>query len=171
MKNKTRRAATAGGIFAVIGILIGLMLNLPGGGVGTKQNSNPDSEIENTKVSLETDLIAQNNSPTTVDTPDDKPTEPKADSTTPTNVVHVLIDGRTYSYTTDAKAELAVYKPVELAELVALTEKATGNENGVRIRISRKKAARVSAQETLLEQLTKAGIKKDAVVVVEEWVD
>lgn len=170
MKNKTRRAATAGGVLIAIGILIGTLMNLPIGDVGTQQDSKSDSEVKNTRVSLETDLIAQNDSPT-ADNSEGKTTEPKSDSATPPNVVHVLIDGRAYFYATDAKAEIASYKSVELAELVALAEKATGNENGVRIRISRKKAARVTAQESLLEQLEKSGIKKDAVVVVEEWVD
>ncbi len=171
MKNKTRRAATAGGIIAVIGILIGMMLNLPVGDVGTQDDSNPESDVENAKVSLETDLIAQNDSASTPDQPEDKTNEPTTDVAAAANVVYVLIDGRTYSYATDAKADITSYKPIELAELVALAKKTTGNENGVRIRISRKKAARVSAQESLLEQLEKADIKNDAVVVVEEWVD
>lgn len=57
-------------------------------------------------------------------------------------------------------------QPVELAEVIRQVRRATGDADGIRLRIYRKSSSRPSAESALQSALAEAGIPEDAVLWV-----
>lgn len=79
-----------------------------------------------------------------------------------TRVVHVLVDGREY-FVEQFRDDKPHWQPASLTEITALAAAATGDEDGIRVRISRKGSARATAEMALSEALLKAGLPEEAI--------
>ena len=93
---------------------------------------------------------------------DIKPLDPE-NSVTPqdvSDVVRVLIDDRKFKLKSEISgAEI----PVDLKKLIELIQQAPGDEDGLRVRIYRTTTSRASAEESLKQELTAAGIDETAI--------
>jgi hypothetical protein len=126
------------------------------------------------------------NAPAVSESPSEKPTpaseekkaEPQAevpDESAPTaappgtggqtphsKVLHVLIDGRQYLVERPADGGLE-YQPVPLDEVIKLAQAASGDEDGIRVRINRRGTARATAEIALREKLLAAGLSPESI--------
>lgn len=148
---RTNRLAT-GGLVAVVAIvalsLSGLFSGIGGGGGGGTG-----------EVSVQTpETGSANNVSNTEELPDPptnvEPAEPAA------GVVDVVIEEQSYFLRDGDRLQ-----PVELSELVALARESPGNEDGIRVRITRAASSRPSAEETLVNELMTAGVARDALLL------
>ena len=91
-----------------------------------------------------------------------KPVDPE-NGVTPqdvSDVVRVLIDDRKFKLKSEISgAEI----PVDLEKLIELIQQAPGDKDGLRVRIYRTTTARASAEESLKQELTAAGIDETAI--------
>lgn len=85
-------------------------------------------------------------------------------------VINVLIEDRTYKQVRTVDGE-QVYESVDLPELMDRINRATGNADGVVVRIARKRSARATAEQDLDEALVKEGIAPDAIQRRAEFVE
>ena len=83
-------------------------------------------------------------------------TQTEKTSTVSGKVVKVVIDNRSYFLRSTAGDQAT-----ELNDLVEMAKTAAGDEDGIRIRIYRKKSSRPSAEEALREALVAAGIPEE----------
>jgi hypothetical protein len=79
-----------------------------------------------------------------------------------------LLPIRSVDRTIDEQVE---YRTVEIADVVRLAGEATGNENGLRVRVLRHRTSRASAEQQLLSALAAAEITGDAVYMASELRD
>ena len=82
--------------------------------------------------------------------------------TTPVNVppvLKVVIDEGAYIIRSTAGD-----RPVKISEVVALVKAATGDADGIRVRVYRKKASRMAEGHALQDAFVAAGISESAVV-------
>ena len=144
----SRRVAVGGGVILILGILMGMFMELPGLGSGTMV-SKGEGAASPTK----------NNSPDTqVDT-----------GLQSSGLITVLIDDRSYSLVKKVGDE-TVFSPTELTTIVNQATKVTGNEDGIRVRILRRESARYSAETNLRNALADAGIENEAVYMPKTFV-
>ena len=142
MAQKGRSKTLLGGaVILAIGVLIGMFGKLPGFGTGSG-----NSRSVATSQPVEVPLAAK-----------DRIDEPGTQQ-----VVTVLIDDRSYALVLQVGSE-TVYRPVDLPDLVREASAATGNSDGLRVRILRRESARASTEENLYAALADAGITGDAV--------
>jgi hypothetical protein len=80
----------------------------------------------------------------------------------PADVVDVLIDGHTYSIRRGGP-ESSDYQSIELTSLVEKVKETPGNDEGIRIRISRTESARASTEMDLQDALVAAGLRESAI--------
>ena len=66
---------------------------------------------------------------------------------------------------------LMTWQPIQLARLSEVARQATGDSNGIRVRIQKRVTARASAEQKILLELEKVGIGKDAIFESSELVD
>lgn len=155
-----RRVTIGGGLILAVGILAGWLSGLftgfgrGGTGDGTQANVGAaNSTVSNTN-------------------PKQTKNEKKPAETVerPTDVVEVLIDDREYlvQQIIDGKSE---YRSIDLARLVELAKNASGNDDGIRVRITRKTTSRVLAEKQLGEALAEAGLSKEAITWEEGTID
>jgi hypothetical protein len=78
------------------------------------------------------------------------------------DVLTVLIDEHDYLVELPSDSE-PVYRPLALDRIVAVAELATGDANGIRVRVLRRDSARASAEEKLRLELKRAGIESNAI--------
>lgn len=93
---------------------------------------------------------------------DIKPVDPENSVTSQdvSDVVRVLIDDRKFKLKSEISgAEI----PVDLKKLIELIQQAPGDEDGLRVRIYRTTTSRASAEESLKQELTAAGIDETAI--------
>lgn len=86
--------------------------------------------------------------------------EPKP--STPAEVVYVLIDDREYLLRRGPEGQ-AEYQPADADTVVEAALAATGDSNGIKIRISQRSSSRELAERQLREKLEQAGIPGDAI--------
>jgi len=77
-------------------------------------------------------------------------------------VVYVLIDGRDFLLRTSG-GERPQYRPTTVEEIVEMTQTAVGDEDGLRLRISRKATARATAEQQLRDALQQGAVNPEAV--------
>lgn len=77
-------------------------------------------------------------------------------------LVYVLIDGYDYLLRRGPEGK-APYKAASIDEVVEAAANATGDENGIRIRIARRNSARESAERALQSKLEAGGVTSEAV--------
>lgn len=159
-------------ILVLTGIGIGALLNavLPdftvnwglGGGPETTKptTSTPEATTETTTVTT---------TETTTEPPNQAPIE-AGEQSEPVKTVFVLIDGRNYLLRRGPQGQ-AAFKPAELDEVVLAAEQATGDDNGIRVRVEQKSSARDTAERALREKLDAANVSGDAVLWKDRPVD
>ena len=81
-------------------------------------------------------------------------------------VLQVRIDGRSFQVGV-REGDDWKYLPAELNAIVAEAQKCAGDEQGIRVRVSRLSSAKASAELMLRDELVKAGVTEDAI----EWRD
>ncbi|HUG91163.1 MAG TPA: hypothetical protein VML55_10030 [Planctomycetaceae bacterium] len=149
-----RKRTAAGGIVvvaAVVGLwLSGLFKGFGPGGTGEGDGDGPAEHRAEVPTSLQT-------------RDDDNPPL----SSDPAQVVEVLIDGEQYSVRR-AIAGGAAWRPADLDEIARLAESASGDAQGVRVRVRRRSTALPSAEQQLEEALLQAGLAGTEVHKVEE---
>jgi hypothetical protein len=147
----SRRVAVGGGAILILGIIMGMFMDLPGLGSGT---------------------IASKGKRTTATTapPETISPDTEADDSPPTvDLITVLIDDRSYSLVKKVGEE-TVFSPVELSSIVDQATKVSGNEDGIRVRILRRESARYMAETDLRKALADAGIENEAVYMPNTFV-
>ena len=77
------------------------------------------------------------------------------------DVLGIMIDE--YSYFMVIPGEDTIYRPTELDRLVQLAQQATGDSNGIKVRILRRETSRTKAEVDLKNALAEGGIGEDAV--------
>ena len=82
----------------------------------------------------------------------------------PLRVVKVVIQDRDYLLRTTDDDGQEQLQPIALAQLVETVRAASGDEDGVRVRIVRRDSSRAAAEELLHQSLLKAGVAATAMV-------
>ncbi len=167
----TSRAGVGGGA-----ILIGLVLFFlfrgfgPGGtgssGSGTGSEENPGDQSMITKSEQ-----SANNSKPSLAAPDKvrgglTDDEKKALSG---DILTVLIDEHEYLLQLPGTPD-PIFRPTPLSRIVELATIATGDANGIKVRILRRESARASSEQQLITDLAHKGIRQDAVVMPSDFV-
>lgn len=75
----------------------------------------------------------------------------------PTSVVHVVVEKNGYTLKL-IDGESIKYQSVELDRIIELARQATGNDNGVRVVLTSRRAARPPAENLLKSKLLDAGL-------------
>lgn len=78
------------------------------------------------------------------------------------NILIVLIDNYDYRMQISGDGP-ETWQPVELTRLAEVARQATGDSNGLRVRIEQRETARVTAKQKLLQELEKVGIGTDEI--------
>ncbi len=77
-------------------------------------------------------------------------------------VLTICIDDRSYAIRQETGGK-PTYRPIVLADLIETVKKTPGNDEGIRVRIVRRKTARVTAWQNLQDELIKVGLPKESV--------
>ncbi len=150
LKN-VRRLTIGGGALIGVAMVYGLLNGLFSGFGGNGPGSGAQALVSNGNNSMSMPDASQSKPPVENETPPES-----------TDVVNVLIDERSYfiRLLVDGKGE---YRRIELPELVNLAKAARGNEDGIRVRVSRRESSRASAENLLQEKLLGAGLRKESI--------
>ncbi len=151
------------GVLVITGIGIGALLSylLPdfGFGLGTGGDvgigNPPGSNAAGTIVGT-----GDESSESTAETPTDTPES--TDTAGPVATVFVMIDGREYLLRRGPEGK-APYKSARLEQVVQAAQEATGDDNGIRVRIAQRSSSRETAERALRMKLEEAGIPGDAI--------
>jgi hypothetical protein len=162
MNQKTSPRSIRGPLFGAGAaglILVGLMLSqfLPGTGLGTTENVNPDS----IQVSTESSPA---NFPAPGKTTDPEAAKPATMERLPVSaptICEVLIDEKKYFIKQDQS-----WVPMELEKIVEFASLASGDNTGIKVKIFRKPTSMTSAEENLQRALKDKGLKETAVYLV-----
>ncbi|MDB5339349.1 MAG: hypothetical protein JWN70_4968 [Planctomycetaceae bacterium] len=150
------------GVLVLAGIGIGAALSyllpdldfgLGAGGIGL-----PTGKTETKVVGIEASPLEETE------------TKPEAEPVVPPTVVYVLIDGRDYLLRRGPEGK-AAFKPATLDDVIEAAQTATGDDNGIRIRIAQKSSSRELTERALQAKLEEAGVPKDAIRWKDEPVD
>ena len=82
----------------------------------------------------------------------------------------VLIDDHKYLVQVSGN-EAGAWHSVELERLIEIAQQASGDSNGIRVRIHKKVTSRASAEHKILTALEQAGISRDAIFELSELID
>lgn len=157
-----KRTAVAGGVG--LAVLLGWLLSmLPGFGTGGSGDGDSDSESEGVADTVLVEALDDSDVVSSIAGRNDS-------STGNARVLDVILDSRAYLVRLDPE------NPEELTErsleqIVALVKAASGNEDGIRVRIGRRENARVTTQKDLRSALAEAGITDDEILMLQEFVN
>ncbi len=105
--------------------------------------------------------------PVNVEATEDAPPEVTAAAPSPvTHVLKIVIADRSYFLRSPEGDQ-----PVELKDLVAQAKAATGDEDGIRVRVYRKLTSRPAVEIALNDALVAAGLNEDQIVWVANPID
>jgi hypothetical protein len=160
---KFTRAAT-GGVIIVVALLA--LLFMQGLGTGDGESSDAGSSANDSEVLVSADtgevmLTADQQSGGLTD---------NEQAALSGKTLIVLIDEHDYRVQVSGDAPDA-WQPIELSRLVEVARHATGDSNGIRVRIQKRVTARASAEQKILLELEKVGIGEDAIFESSELVD
>ncbi|QDV20746.1 hypothetical protein Pan153_54240 [Gimesia panareensis] len=159
---KPKRLMYAGGGVLILGIILGQFFGLTPGinsgpGQGEDQSeSQPEESSSSIMASTESDVV-----PVLVQ-PEPKPQKTLAEL--PLQVLDILIDDRSYLVKAESQPR-EQYQPAEMEQILKLVARATGDEDGIKVRVYRTGSARVVPEKVLKEELKKAGLGSPQV----EW--
>lgn len=95
---------------------------------------------------------------------DATPDSPTPTPVVPQEVLDVRIVGRTYQvlFTGGVDGETVEYQPAELSQVVELAQSASGDDNGIRVRIELDDTARMAEWLALKDALKDAGLSENS---------
>jgi len=153
MSKRPKRMMYAGGGVLILGIVLGQYFGLTPGintgpGDGEEKTETVDEESRAIMASTESDMVPVLIQP-----------EPKQKSLAelPLQVLDILIDDRSYLIKASSQPQDR-YRPAEIKEVIQQAKRATGDEDGIRIRVYRKGSARVIPETLLKDELKIAGL-------------
>ena len=163
----TTRQRLAGGVLigvAALAFYIGTQFKGPGlGGSGAGDGGPAPGEASSPSTATPTDLVGDEAiQATTAPTPT-TPTTPASP------LVAVVISGDKYLLSTTGDETQAT--PAELADVVRAVLSASGDGQGIRVRVFRKKDATTGAQFDLSTKLGDAGIPMEEIQVMQAFLD
>jgi hypothetical protein len=156
-----KKRTIAGGL--VVGAVVFSLFNLdmfPGIGTSNGDNNSDSTDVDTSNTQVSAD--PQNTSNVTDDDAEDKPKKPEHVPETKTVELLVHANGIGIGGTNGK------YRGGSLEEAVALAKKATGNEDGIKVRIMRDVEGRLALWSRLEEELHLAGIRSDEIVTPRE---
>jgi hypothetical protein len=145
---------------AIAGAVISQWLPNLGGsgfGLGVGSSGSPTAPKANSKTDEHPKTAASSNPTEPEEYPGAKPLVPDSPE-----VLHVLIDGWQYSVREKIHGRLE-YRPASLDQIVKLAEKMKGDEDGIRVRISRRGTSRATAEMALQDRLSTAGLSPESI--------
>lgn len=165
------------GLVVVAGIAIGALLSglVPdlgswnfGGGKGSQDDTTTLATSKSDEPVVADKEPAAKKLP---DQPAEEPIEKPLDTETPpVTVVYVLIDGRNYLLRRGTEDKVP-FQPASIEEVLQAAQAATGDDNGIRVRIEQKSSARETTEQELKKSLHDAGIPADSIRWKDEPVD
>lgn len=156
MRKRPKKMMYAGGGVLILGIILGQYFGLTpginsGSGDGEDQaESEPAVNPESIMASSESEIV-----PVLIQ-PESSPQKSLAEL--PLQVLDILIDDRSYLVKADSQSR-EQYRPAEMKEIRKLVGQATGDEDGIRVRVYRTGSARVVPEAVLKDELKKAGLE------------
>ena len=166
LKNSLR--AAAGGVAVVVAALLLMFLN--GGGLGSGDG---EDETNSGDVSVNADPGESGSDSPPADTETKKADDSESGGLTTdekqaldSGTLGILIDETEFFMVIPGTD--TIYRPKDLSRLVELAELATGDANGIRVRILRRETSRTSAEVELTTALENKGIGQDAVYMPRE---
>lgn len=159
----TLKAASGAGV--LIGALIALAFFR--GGIGLGEGNGKEGEESLASVSTDSTVTTPTKAPAQ-ERKDSAPAEPadglaqEERTALASGQLTVLIDERSYLIKTNSDG-LDIYQPLQMERAVELASRTKGDANGIRVVIQRRESSRASAENTLRNQLLKAGIGENAI--------
>lgn len=154
-----RKRALLGGVAVVAVVLTAFFTGIIpgfGGGSGTGDGTSTSLSAETGEETTTTETAGETTTP-----------DPPLPTTVPQELVQVVVENDMYGL----QIPDGRYKVVPMSEVVEAAKSATGNEDGIKIRILRKASAKVVAWSTLADELEKAGIARTAILIPKKLVD
>jgi|GEM_PF-1526483 len=156
MAKRPKRLMYAGGGVLILGIILGQYFGLTpgintGSGDGEEKKESP-ADSQAIMASTQSDIVPVLIQPE----PNPEPKQKKTQSELPLKVLDILIDNRSYLVKASSQPQ-DQYRPAEIGEIVQQAKQASGDEDGIRIRVYRKGSARVIPESLLKDELKKAG--------------
>ena len=150
------------GALLVVGAIAGAVIsqwlpNLGGTGFGIGNSGSPIAPKANPKSDEHPETATSSNPTEPEEYPGAKPLVPDSP-----DVLHVLIDGWQYSVREKVHGRLE-YRPASLDQIVHLAENMKGDEDGIRVRISRRGNSRATAEMALQDRLLTAGLREESI--------
>jgi hypothetical protein len=157
------RRATTGALIVIAALVATLFMNGPGAGTG---DDDGDAEVSSEE------LVASAH-------PEDAMLKASENPGGLTDSEQVALSGGTLQILIDEfdyfmqvpGQEQTTWEPIELSRLTKVAQQASGDSNGIRIRIQKRVTARASAEREILQQLNAVGIGADAVFESSELVE
>ena len=159
-----KRAPVLGGI-AILAIVLTTFSTgvIPGFGTGSGQG---DGTMQVVQSEADDGAVQPANpeTPTSEETPKPVPPKPVA---APAEVVQIVVEGDEFRL----KHSDDIYRVALISRIVKDALSATGNEDGIKVRILRKKNAKYVAWSTLENELEKSGIKASEILIPKRLVE
>ena len=163
LARKASRAAM-GGAIVIVALLLAMFLRGPGTGEGDSSGTT-DSSGDATFVA------SADSSDVMLEASDESGGLTELEqSALSGNTLLVLIDEHDYLVRVSGDAGDA-WQQIKLDRLIEVAQHATGDSNGIRIRIQKRSTARASAEQKILTELEQAGIGRDAIFESSELTD
>ena len=152
-----KRAPVLGGI-AILAIVLTTFFNggIPGFGTGSGQGDGTTQAVQSEADDGAVQPV-NSDSPTSEETRKPVPPKPAA---APAEVVQIVVEGDEFRLMRSD----GTYRVAPISRIVKDALSATGNEDGIKVRILRKKNAKVVAWSTLENELEKSGIKASEIL-------
>lgn len=172
-----KKRTMIGGL-VVAGIVLGTLISgkIPGFGSGTGiANEAPGTapKAVETSEKPKDDSAIPKDEPVpapvaTVEKPaQKKPDEPK-ETPEPLDFIDIMVDTSNYSV---SRGGVGNYRDLTLSQILTLAKMTTGNDDGLRVRILRKKTAKYLSYATLRSELVAAGVEADSIRMPHDLVD
>lgn len=159
-----KRAPVLGGI-AILAVVLTTFFTgiIPGFGTGSGQG---DGTTPTVQAETEEGAAQPANADTPANPEVSKPVPPKPVAA-PVEVVQIVVDGDEFGL----KRSDGIYRVAPISRIVEDAQSATGNEDGIKVRILRKKSAKYVAWSTLANELEKSGIKASEILIPKRLVE
>ncbi|MCA9030311.1 MAG: hypothetical protein KDA66_05845 [Planctomycetaceae bacterium] len=152
MNRKTGGAIVVGAI--VLGILLGQFWKIPGLGVNDPQTDSSETEVDEVTENDSSGGLEGTESVVSV-------AEGSASNESKEEAIIVVVYGGGYRITRAMDSETGI--DVDLASVVERAQNATGDADGIRVRLLLHQSAQEGARFDLLEALKEAGLKSEQI--------
>ncbi|MFT4559172.1 MAG: hypothetical protein ACI8P0_000947 [Planctomycetaceae bacterium] len=156
-----KKRTVVGGLL-VVGAVLGTFMSglLPGFGSGSGVGA--QGPVNDSPNAVSRDALTE-------PAPVENPVVAKVETAPRPAVLEIRVDNHDY-FVADNSSETGV-RQVDLDEAVELAQAATGNDDGIRVRIVRSRSARLTAWTTLHDSLIKAELSMDSIRMPKDLVE